>query len=177
MSVFSELGYDGASIREIADAMGISKGNLTYHFATKDDLLYEIIADSVGMFVTAAESWLRLPGSPAEVLEQTFRAHVELVCNNSDLVRVYYDDFPRLSAERQETLQAGRNKYESVFCRLISKYQPEKGSATSRRTILRATIVFDMLNGPYRWYTPAGNLTPQGVAEIVSAMALRSLDA
>jgi AcrR family transcriptional regulator len=177
VTVFAELGYDGASIRDIADGLGISKGNLTYHFATKDELLYEIIADSIAMFVQAAESWLKLPGKPSDVLRHAFRAHVELICLNTDIVRVYYDDFSRLPAERQASLQAGRTKYENVFFQLIANYQPEKGSATSRRTALRAQIVFDMLNGPYRLDSHMGALSPQALAEVVSAMALRSLDA
>lgn len=36
---FRDLGYEGTSMRGVADALGISVGNLTYHFQKKLDLL------------------------------------------------------------------------------------------------------------------------------------------
>lgn len=37
--LFNELGYSGTSMAEIARQAGMSKGNLTYHFSTKYDLV------------------------------------------------------------------------------------------------------------------------------------------
>jgi AcrR family transcriptional regulator len=37
--VFAELGYDGATVDDVAEAAGCSKGAYYFHFATKDDIL------------------------------------------------------------------------------------------------------------------------------------------
>ena len=37
--LFNEQGYNGVSMRDIAGALGISVGNLTYYFKRKEDLL------------------------------------------------------------------------------------------------------------------------------------------
>ncbi len=37
--LFSERGYANVSMRDIADALGMSVGNLTYHFRTKEELI------------------------------------------------------------------------------------------------------------------------------------------
>jgi AcrR family transcriptional regulator len=39
LDLFVEHGYEGASLRQIAEIMGFSKAALYYHFASKDDLL------------------------------------------------------------------------------------------------------------------------------------------
>ena len=39
LELFSEQGYDKASLREIAERLGISKAALYYHFASKADIL------------------------------------------------------------------------------------------------------------------------------------------
>jgi TetR/AcrR family transcriptional regulator, fatty acid metabolism regulator protein len=39
-----ELGFDRASVGEVARRAGVSKGVVTYHFAAKDDLIYEVVA-------------------------------------------------------------------------------------------------------------------------------------
>lgn len=37
--LFNEHGYNAVSLRDIADVLQISKGNLTYHFQKKEDLI------------------------------------------------------------------------------------------------------------------------------------------
>ena len=46
LRLFSERGYDHVSQRDIADACGISQGNLTYHFPKKEDLVDAIISSA-----------------------------------------------------------------------------------------------------------------------------------
>lgn len=51
-----ELGFDRASVGEVARRAGVSKGVVTYHFAAKDDLMYEVVArifDSIKTFLEA----------------------------------------------------------------------------------------------------------------------------
>ena len=53
---FVERGFDGTSMREIADACGVTKAALYYHYAGKADLLRDIVAgylDKVAGVVTA----------------------------------------------------------------------------------------------------------------------------
>lgn len=39
-----ELGFQGASVAEVARRAGVSKGVVTYHFAAKDDLIFAVVA-------------------------------------------------------------------------------------------------------------------------------------
>ncbi len=39
LDLFTEKGFDGTSLREIAERMGMTKAALYYHFASKDDIL------------------------------------------------------------------------------------------------------------------------------------------
>lgn len=41
--LFAERGFAGTSIRDIADALGVTKAALYYHFASKDDILQAIV--------------------------------------------------------------------------------------------------------------------------------------
>ncbi len=49
-----DLGFQGMSVSEVARRAGVSKGVVTYHFAAKDDLIYEVVAqifDSITEFL------------------------------------------------------------------------------------------------------------------------------
>ena len=43
--LFSINGYNAVTMRDVADALGISVGNLTYHFKKKEDLIEAVIID------------------------------------------------------------------------------------------------------------------------------------
>jgi AcrR family transcriptional regulator len=45
IDTIAELGYGQASLARIADRIGVSKGVIGYHFAGKDDLLAEVVAE------------------------------------------------------------------------------------------------------------------------------------
>lgn len=44
--LFNEHGYNGVSLRDISNALGISKGNLTYHFAKKEEIMEALLESS-----------------------------------------------------------------------------------------------------------------------------------
>ncbi len=44
--MFGEEGYNDVSMRNIADAVGISVGNLTYHYKKKEDLIEAVIMEN-----------------------------------------------------------------------------------------------------------------------------------
>jgi AcrR family transcriptional regulator len=57
--VFAEHGYSGASMRDIAERLGITKAALYYHFASKEDLLdglVQPVMQSMADFTQMAES-------------------------------------------------------------------------------------------------------------------------
>ncbi len=44
---FAECGFDFTTVRQIADDVGILSGSLYHHFATKDEMLHEIVRGAV----------------------------------------------------------------------------------------------------------------------------------
>src|SRR6202044_3761604 len=42
LELFAEQGYDKASLREIAERLGVTKAALYYHFERKEDILLEL---------------------------------------------------------------------------------------------------------------------------------------
>jgi len=42
-ALFNANGFDGVSVQDIADRVNISKGNLTYHFAKKEDIVEALL--------------------------------------------------------------------------------------------------------------------------------------
>jgi AcrR family transcriptional regulator len=47
LELFTEKGYDSTSLREIAEALGVTKAALYYHFKSKEEIVESLTADHV----------------------------------------------------------------------------------------------------------------------------------
>ncbi|MEM7437258.1 MAG: helix-turn-helix domain-containing protein, partial [Myxococcota bacterium] len=71
--LFAEQGYDGTSVQEIADAVGIRKPSLLYHFKSKDELRENVIAEMLNHWSALLPS-LFLRATREERFEATMEA-------------------------------------------------------------------------------------------------------
>ncbi len=85
--LFQEKPYDEVAMRDIANALGISVGNLTYHFKKKENLAEAVILE---MFDR------RKPTPPCRTLEET-DAWIVLFEKSGEEDIFYFKDFERLA--------------------------------------------------------------------------------
>ena len=82
---FAHYGYEGVSMRQIAERVGCSHGTLYVHFKDKETLFDALVEESFEQFDhslrTAAESARR--GDPVEFLRKMGRAYVEFGLANA----------------------------------------------------------------------------------------------
>lgn len=172
IEVFARRGYDGASVREIAELAGIAKGNLTYHFAVKDDLLFEVVRRLHDCFLELAASWPTTVTRPRATLRQACHDHVLLVCAHTSETRVSYEAFRYLSPQRQAAIVQKRDRYEAELRRLVAATRHgEAHVAVDTRTVL------GLLIWPYHWFSPEGEYDAEQLATSVADMTLRALRA
>jgi AcrR family transcriptional regulator len=69
LSVFSDLGYTQATLNDVADRVGVTKGCLYHYFESKERLLLDLIQDRVGAAIIAHEPPSSAEGSREERLK------------------------------------------------------------------------------------------------------------
>jgi TetR/AcrR family transcriptional regulator len=55
--IFAKKGYDGATVREIAEKANIPKSNVLYYYSTKLDIYTTVLEDVLQAWMTAADSF------------------------------------------------------------------------------------------------------------------------
>lgn len=89
--LFGERGYNAVSTADIADAVGISKGNLTYHFKKKEDIVAALLSEN-----PPHATW-PTPGTLAE-LDATF-SHIESVVRENAFYFWHYTQLAQISPD------------------------------------------------------------------------------
>ena len=94
VSAFAEMGFRGASTREIAQRAGTNQGLITYHFKSKDELwraaadrTFEKLRTSLGERVATVES-----DDPRERSREMVREYVRFVAAHPELFRLMVDE-------------------------------------------------------------------------------------
>lgn len=82
--MFYRRGFDKTSFADIADQVGISRGNFYHHFKTKDDILSAVIEHRATATQAMLDDWTNKGTTPAERL-RCFAAM--LITNRKDIQR------------------------------------------------------------------------------------------
>ncbi len=82
--LFYRQGFEHTSFADIAAAVRISRGNVTYHFASKDEVLEAVIALRVARTRAMLDGWAEASATPADRIGSFIRMWME---NAADLTR------------------------------------------------------------------------------------------
>jgi TetR/AcrR family transcriptional regulator len=90
LEVFSTAGFEGASLRQIADRAGVMHQLVVYHFKTKDALWRAVIASILGDTASQLTAWRAqiAAESPAQALRTVVRAFVLFTARRPEFHRI-----------------------------------------------------------------------------------------
>jgi AcrR family transcriptional regulator len=78
LELFTEQGYEGTSLREIAERLGVTKAALYYHFKSKEEIVHAFVEDRLAATTQMIE-WVRDQPPGPETREEFVRRYAELV--------------------------------------------------------------------------------------------------
>jgi AcrR family transcriptional regulator len=88
--IFVEHGYEGATIRKIADEVGLSSTALYMHFSDKGEILQEICRQAFEQMLSATREITRAHAAPEERLRAILESYVSFGFNNPNAYRLIY---------------------------------------------------------------------------------------
>ncbi|HEX3802475.1 MAG TPA: helix-turn-helix domain-containing protein [Solirubrobacteraceae bacterium] len=66
LELFSEHGFEGTTLQQIADRLGFTKAALYYHFRSKDDLLQALIAPAIAELDALLDAYEQETDTPGQ---------------------------------------------------------------------------------------------------------------
>ncbi|KAB2962358.1 MAG: TetR/AcrR family transcriptional regulator [Thermoanaerobaculia bacterium] len=88
--LFGEKGYDGASMNEVAERVGIAKPSLYNYYRSKEELLLDLVERGMRQWVDFCMAPLAVPASFERQLADHLRLTVEFSSRNPHMVAVFH---------------------------------------------------------------------------------------
>ncbi len=175
--LFSERGFNGTSLKDIADAVGVLKGSLYHYISSKEDLLYEVI--KVGSEGLAENMRLcdHFASSPAEQLIAFCYAHIVLNAVPDRIHRgiVIIQDAKHLAPDKREQIFAERDAYQAYLRSIISRGMAADIFDAGIDQRISSFTILGVITSYIRWYKPGGPITPHDLARDSAAFVIASL--
>ncbi len=173
--LFAERGFAGTNLRDLADALGMSRPGLYYHFPSKEKLLEALIEE----VTTSAERQLNEMATdadrdPEDALRHVMRVTTEWVLRNHVLFRMLdrsEGDMPQdIRASHDISKKAILEHFTSIIVKGI-----EVGKFRPVDPHVAALTLMGMRNWVAWWFHPDGRISRDEIATTVAEMGLRSL--
>ncbi|XSG76381.1 TetR/AcrR family transcriptional regulator [Herpetosiphon llansteffanensis] len=178
-AVFLAKGYHEASIDEIAGQVGISKGAIYQHFASKEDLVEALIAQQISDFLAMLDRVLQAPSSVCARLEQIL-AHAYAGLNSQHsgvLLELHHRiGLPNAVIEKRPQLQA---QVAQATHRLSSLFDQGKASgelnAQMPTPIMVATFIGLLSLRGYEQLIASNQFSPADLIPHISQIFFRGI--
>ncbi len=126
LKLFSDKGFARASVRDIAQAAGITDAAIYYHFASKRDL-FEALIEERG-FTAALDNLERaeITVGPREAIPSIATGALEFIYQNRDLMKVLMVEAMAEDPFAAEEYRILRERWERAEARIL-RYYAERG--------------------------------------------------
>lgn len=184
ISMFHERGSQVTSVRDITKACGMTPGALYKHFDSKEDMLFEVIRSGHEHFLGRLDEALGLTGGsvPPVKLAALVRALVLFHTDHRREARVANQEYRFLPKPQQALILELRRQIRSRFRDVLADGAsggtfalPTSGDADPAQ--LAAVTICDMGMRVSEWYDDTRRPSPQELAELHVAYALRMVGA
>ena len=165
--IFNSDGYDGATIRRIADEVGLSSTALYMHFRDKDEILVEICQGAMEQLLTLAAQIAAQDKPPADRARDMIEAYIRFGLDNPSTYRLVFCSHGRhLSPESQAPVEMLGDrcfqKLHNVVAEIADQGRLKSPGALVATQVLWSAghgLVSLMITQPDRQWAPAPVLT------------------
>lgn len=163
--VFYRRGYRTATMHDIAEEMNLTSGALYHYIRTKDDLLEEIVIETMRRLIAMGDSVTVLDISPVEKIRRLLREHLALMMRHRELFFITYRERIELAEAPRAKLGELEDQYYHIIRRIIADAVDQRELAVESPTV-SALALIGMMDWTLLWYRPGAGLETDDIADM-----------
>ncbi len=176
VTLIARHGFEGVSMRRLAEAVGVQAGALYRYFPTKQDLLVSMMREHMRHLIGAWAAARPNGADPLSELLAFARFHVRYHMDRRDEVFINYMELRSLSDANAAEVIALRKQYEAELRGILAR-GAEAGQFAIPDPTVTAMALIAMLTGVTTWRKPGGRLSPGAIEDIYATLTLNAVGA
>ena len=172
------VGYSATTVKSIADSIGMQDASIYYHFASKDELVGQVLDIGTALAVDAVDQALeRLPEQhdPREALRVAIIAHAEAVLGGGDYPRANVRSFGQLPPELVTRHRQGHRDYGQMWSRLIDDGVSAGVLRSDLNRSVARLVIIGALCWAIEWFDAGAAVSAGEVGDHVFQMAVNGM--
>jgi AcrR family transcriptional regulator len=171
--VFCEKGYEGASMRDLSRASGMSLAGLYYYFESKERLLFLIQKHTFTTIVRRLKSRLEGVSDPEQQVRIFILNHLEYFLANPASMKVLSHEADALTNGFASEVAAIKRQYYRICVGLLDEVKRARGLQFSTR--IAVLSLFGMMNWIYTWHNSRVDADAEQLATEMGDIFLRGV--
>jgi TetR/AcrR family transcriptional regulator, cholesterol catabolism regulator len=172
--IFYEKGFDGTSMNDIANAMGLTKAGLYHYVESKEDLLFTIMNFALDWLEREVIEPAGGISDPYERLRWVIRRHGRSMIEGDGAVAIVAEELLALSPKHRKQIEARRQVYYELVHEAILAMQAQ-GKLRAIDPAAAAYSLFGVLLWLPRWYRPELRLSTAQALDNVTSLFFNGL--
>ena len=172
--IFSQKGYHGTSMQDIALAVDLQKASLYHHVPSKQEILFELLSQGLEILTDRVIEAIQEPVPADEKLRKAMCAYLSTLTEYQDLAAVLILEHRSLEPEYQKRHIPQRDRFEEIWRDLILEGK-QAGIFSCEHPSLSARAVLGVLNWTVTWFKSEGPMSAEHIADQFSQLFLIGL--
>jgi TetR/AcrR family transcriptional regulator, cholesterol catabolism regulator len=172
--LFAAKGFDGTSVRKIADRSNLCVAGMFHYFPSKEDILNDIMIGFMDEGYRRLTEIYNSDQDLIEKLEAICKFYVQQYAGHRNELTILNIETKSLSHAHRQIIVTKKRAYVETLKMLFDDL--------AKRDLLKAIdpsvlsfIFFGMVHWTYSWYNPKGMIGPKGLGGIFSETFLRGI--
>lgn len=151
--LFRDKGYDGASMRAIANSVGMQCGSPFYHFASKQDILVAVVEEGLRQGLEKTRAVVDPSLDSVEQFRRLVQVHLSIILEDgNDFIPVMLYNWRCLDEGHQRRLIATKDEYDRIWQAVIDRLYAD--GVLNKAPRFARLMVLGAMNFMVTWYKP-----------------------
>jgi AcrR family transcriptional regulator len=173
--LFKDKGYAAASMRDLAQLLGIEAASLYSHIKSKEEILRSLCFDMASEFRKSLDEVEKQKASASEKLRNGIIGHIQVMAKDLTASAVFMNEHRHLSQPYLRDFLLMRINYINRFKSIIEQGVQTGEFKDSIDKKLAVMTLFSSLNWMPMWYDPGSAIDPSQLGYQLADMLINGL--
>lgn len=175
-SVFARKGISNATVRDIADEVGILSGSLYHHFESKDQMVEEILLAGTDRQGARYLEVVKAETDAVEAMRKLVMVAVLAVAEGPNEATILRNDAQQIKANpRLRLIEKHRQDTKRLWISVVRTGVEQGAFRDDLDADVAVRAMFDAVLSTIRWFPPLGRSSPQRIGSQLASFFIDGL--